>query len=61
MAQPIDADLTEKQTAAVSETVENGGAATIDEIAKRAEVSESTVRRTCDKLDQVIEIVTGNV
>ena len=61
VAQLLDADLTKKQTAAVRETVEHGGVATIDEIADGADISESTVRRTCDKLGQVIEIAAGKV
>lgn len=61
VAQLVDADLTQKQEATVRETVANGGVRSIDEIAADAGVSESTVRRTCKKLGQIIEIGAGKV
>lgn len=61
VAQILDADLTDKQEATVRETMDNGGVREIDELANEAGVSESTVRRTFRKLDQLVEIAAGKV
>ena len=61
VARLLEADLTDKQEAAVRETVANGGVRSIEDIAIDAGVSESTVRRTCKKLGQIIEITAGKV
>lgn len=61
VAQLMEADLTEKQKATIRETVANGGVRSLDEIAADAGVSESTVRRTCKKLGEVIEVAEGKV
>ena len=61
VARLIESKLTPKQQAVVRETAETGGSRPIHEVAEDAHVSASTVRRTCKKLDEIIEIAAGKV
>lgn len=61
VAQLLEANLTDKQEATVRETVASGGVRRVEEVAEAVGVSESTVRRTCNKLSEILEIATGKV
>lgn len=61
IASLVDADLTEKQTDVVRTVTDGSGEIPVDETAEAAGVSESTVRRTVDKLNDILRISAGHV